>query len=234
MPDFRNSSFMYMLGAIIAIFVTIQSIVYMANAWKEGKRIGMSAALMKKAILGRVVFSFLPSLAILLTVITLANALGLPLPWIRLSVIGAITYELPAAETAANAFGTSIRNVIDDPVTFSAIAWSMTLGIMLGPFLVLFLNKRIQTGLQVSRFKDARWTNILISAMFLALVSSFLGSALTGGLISVVTLIVSALIMATCGLLINKKGFKQLENFAMPISMIGGMLAAVCYAQIVL
>jgi cytochrome b561 len=205
----------------------------MVHAWKEGKRIGMTIGAMKRVIFGSVAFSIIPSIAILLTVLTLASALGLPLPWIRLSVIGAITYELPAAETAAQAFGTSIRNVIDDKIVFSAIAWAMSIGIILAPILTLIFNKKIQSGLQNARFKDAKWTTILISAMFLALISSFLGSALTGGLISVVTLIVSGLVMIGFGFLINKKGFKQLENFAMPVSMISGMLAAVCYNLIV-
>ena len=39
------------------------------------------------------VFTIAPAVAILLGVITLSKALGLPLPWLRLSVVGALTYD---------------------------------------------------------------------------------------------------------------------------------------------
>ena len=40
--------------------------------------------------------------AILTENYVLSKFLGIPLPWIRMSVIGALTYELPAAESAAS------------------------------------------------------------------------------------------------------------------------------------
>lgn len=36
MADYRNSSFMFVLGAIVALFVTVQSIVFLRKAWNEG------------------------------------------------------------------------------------------------------------------------------------------------------------------------------------------------------
>jgi len=229
MSDIRNSTFLFAIGAFVALFVTAQSLAFMDSAWKEGRRIGMTAAAMKKAIIGSAAFSFVPSIAILLAVLTLAGALGLPLPWIRLSVVGAITYELPAAETAAQAFGTSIKNVISDPTVFSAIAWAMSVGSVFAMLLIAFFAESIQSGIHKVQLKDTKWSGILISAMFMGLISAFLGSALGGGLVSILTLLSSAATMGLFGLLVKKAKLTWLENFAMPVSMITGMAAAAVF-----
>ncbi|MBN2874963.1 MAG: DUF5058 family protein [Spirochaetales bacterium] len=230
MSDIRNSPFLFTVGAFVALFVTIQSLVFIAGAWKEGKRLGLSATIMRKALSGSAVFSVVPSIAILLAVLTLAGALGLPLPWIRLSVVGAITYELPAAETAAQAFGTTVKTSITDPTVFSAIAWAMSIGSVFAMILIIIFAKSIQSGIHKAQIKDTAWSGLLISAMFMGLISAFLGNALGGGLISILALLSSAAVMALFGLAIKKAGFKQLENFAMPVSMLSGMAVAALYA----
>lgn len=85
-----------------------------------------------------------PALAIVATVITLAKALGIVLPWIRLSVIGAIQYEVPAAEAAVEAFGISsgISQEITDPKIFATAAWVMTIGSVMPLVLVPFVLKK--------------------------------------------------------------------------------------------
>ncbi|MCK7471100.1 MAG: DUF5058 family protein [Desulfomicrobium escambiense] len=182
--------------------------------------------MMKKALIGSGIFSVVPSIAILLAVLTLAGSLGLPLPWIRLSVVGAITYELPAAETAAQAFGSTVKQPIIDRQIFSAIAWAMSLGSVFAMILVAFFAKGIQSGIHKSQIKDVKWSGLLITAMFMGLISAFLGSSLGGGLVSILTLLSSAAVMAGFGLLIKKAGLSKLENFAMPVSMLAGMAVA--------
>jgi hypothetical protein len=230
MDDIRNSPFLFALGAFVALFVTVQSLVFISQAWKEGRRLGIGTAVMKKALMGSGIFSIVPSIAILLAVLTLAGSLGLPLPWIRLSVVGAITYELPAAETAAQAFDSTIKGSIVDREIFSAIAWAMSLGSVFAMILVTFFAKGIQSGIHKAQIRDVKWSGLLITAMFMGLISAFLGSSLGGGAVSILTLLSSAAVMATFGLLIRKTGLSKLENFAMPVSMIAGMAVAAIYS----
>ena len=49
----------------------------------------------------------------------------------------------------------------------------------------------------------------------------------TSGLIPVVVMVVSALIMAVCGLLMKKLNWKWLNDYALPISMVLGMASAI-------
>ena len=233
MGDYRNSTFMFVLGAIVALFVTVQSIVFLRKAWAEGKRKGLPVEKMRKAIISSAVFTLVPSLSILLAMLTLSGALGLALPWIRLSVIGAVTYELPAAEAAAQATGTSLMGAGVPVSAFSVIVWVMTLGIMSGPIFIIAYFKKLQGKVNQIKVEDNRWGTLLISAMFVGLISSFLGSALAGGLVSILTLLSSALLMLICITLEQKAGLKALKDFALPLSMIGAMVLAIFYSGLV-
>lgn len=233
MDDYRNSAFMFVLGAVVALFVTVQSIVFLRKAWAEGKRKGLAPETMRKAVISSAVFTVVPSLAILLTMLTLSGALGLALPWIRLSVIGAVTYEVPAAEAAAQAVGASLSGVGVPVSVFSVIVWVMTLGILSGPLFIIAYFKKLQGKINQIKSDDNRWGSLLISAMFIGLISSFLGSSLAGGLVSILTLFSSALLMVICIMLEQKAGLKAFKDFALPLSMIGAMTLAILYSGIV-
>ena len=49
----------------------------------------------------------------------------------------------------------------------------------------------------------------------------------TSGLVPVFTMVVSALVMIVCGLLMRKPKLKWLSEYALPISLIAGMTAAI-------
>jgi hypothetical protein len=49
----------------------------------------------------------------------------------------------------------------------------------------------------------------------------------TSGLIPVFVMVTSALIMVVCGLLMKKLKWKWLNDYALPISMVLGMIAAI-------
>lgn len=230
--DFKNSGFMYLLGGIVGVFVIAQSLYFLIKAIRRGKALGISGKTIKTTILSSAVFSILPSISILLGLITLSYALGLPLPWIRLSVLGAVTYELPAATAAANALGQSITTPISDPTAFTAISWVMTLGCITPLLIIPLFLKKIQNKLHKIQKKDNKWGELLMTAMFLGMISAFLGMGISGGLLSILTLLTSAAIMAVCGLFVKMLKAKWLENFALPISMLGAMALSILYANL--
>ncbi len=227
-----NSSFLYAVAAIVILFVIVQSFFFLIRSYLRAKKIGMDMNQIRRTILSTSIFTIAPAVSILLGVITLSKFLGLPLPWIRLSVIGAITYELPAATTTANALQVSLSETITDPKVYSAIAWVMTLGIMPSIVLVPILLKRIQKGLLSIKTKDSKWGDLFITAMFLGMISAFLGMVFAdirsglAGWIPFFILLFSAFLMAACGLLIKKFKMNWLQNYALPISMLGAMAFA--------
>ena len=234
-----NSSFLYVLAVCVIVFVLAQSVYFLIRAYRRGKAIGMETEVLKKTVLSTAVFTIAPAISILLGVVTLSKFLGIPLPWIRMSVIGAITYELPAATSTANALGISLSETITDPKVYSAIAWVMTLGILPSIVLPPILMKRIQGGVIKIKNKDSKWGDIFMTAMFLGMISAFLGMVFAdvrkglAGFIPIFVLLVSALIMCICGLLIKKYNMKWLETYALSISMVGAMIFAVLITPLI-
>lgn len=235
-----NSVFLYIVAVVIILFVLAQSLFFLIRAYKRGKAIGMDKAKLNKTIISTAVFTIAPAISILLGVVTLSKFLGIPLPWIRMSVIGALTYELPAATSTANALGISLSEMITDPKVYSAIAWVMTLGILPSIILPPILMKKIQGGMLKIRNKDSRWGDIFLTAMFLGMISAFLGMVFAdvrkglAGFIPIFVMLVSAVLMAICGLLIKKFKMKWLETYAMAISMLGAMIFAVVITPVIL
>lgn len=234
-----NSTFMYALAVLVILFVLAQSVFFLIRAYRRGVAIGMTKSSLRRTILSTAVFSIAPAIAILLGVITLAKFLGIPLPWIRLSVIGAITYELPAATTTATALNISLSETVMDPEVFSAIAWVMTLGIIPGLILVPLFLKKIQKGILKIKSKDSKWGEIFMTSLFLGMISAFLGMVFSNirnglaGWIPIFVLLFSALIMGICGVLIKVFKIKWLETYALSICMIAAMVFAVVITPII-
>lgn len=228
-----NSGFLYGVTAVVIVYVLAQSVFFLVRAARRAKELGISRTTVQKTVVSSGLFSIAPAVAILLGVITLSKFMGLPLPWLRLSILGALTYELPAATSTATAMNLSLSETIADPKAFSAIAWVMTLGIIPGIFVVLFGLKKIQSGIVSLQSKDSKWGELFMSGMFLGMISAFVGMLFADvrlglpGFIPIVVALISAVIMAVEGILIKVCKLSWLEQYALPISMLGAMAASI-------
>ena len=134
MTNYANSWWMYLLGVLVVVFVLAGSFFYIIKSYKEAKECGMDTKLLKKTIINSAIFTILPSISILVGVIALSGKLGVPFPWIRLTVIGALHYEGFAAATP---YGDFVLSSLTSE-QFVTIAFVMTLGILVGPLFCLF------------------------------------------------------------------------------------------------
>ena len=220
-----NDPFLYLLSAIIVVFVVVQSAFFLVKANRRAQQMGIAAATVRKTILSSALFSIAPAISILVGVITLSNFIGLPFPWLRLSVLG--------ATIAAGTMGASVKETITDPQVFAAIAWTMTLGIISGIVLVLFGLKRIRRGMRSITGKDKRWGEIVMDSLFLGMVSAFVGMLFADirsglpGFIPIAVALVSALMMGVCGVLIKVCKMTWLEQYALPLCMLCAMALSI-------
>jgi hypothetical protein len=224
-----NSLFLFAVAFIVILFVIFQSVFFLLKSMGQAKSLGMSKSVIRRTILSSAIFTIAPAFSILLGVISLSKFLGLPLPWIRLSVLGAITYELTAAASAAASLGIGLAEQVSDPKVYTTIAWVMTLGIIPSVILIPIFLKKIQKGIISMKNKDSKWGDLFITAIFLGMISAFLGVVFAdirkglAGWIPVFVLLFSAFIMCVCGLLIKKFKLQWLEDYALPFSILGAM-----------
>ncbi len=141
--DFRSTPALYLIAAAVILFVLAQSVFFLIKAWKRGKELGIDKKKLRDSVTSSAVFTIPSALSVLATVIALAPALGLVIPWVRLSVLGNITYETVAATEAINAFGitTGISEALTDPEAFAGVAWVMTIGICFSLVILPFVAK---------------------------------------------------------------------------------------------
>ncbi len=237
-----NHPILYVIvGAIIAL-VLAQSFFFLFRAMKRAKELGIAKDTVKKTITSAAIFTVAPAIAVLVGVVALSKSLGVALPWLRLSVIGSITYETVAAGNALEAAGMSASTTITDPSIFITIAWVMTVGIAAGLVFVPFVTKKLQSGISKVGMKDKKWGEIFNNAMFLGMISAFLGYVFcdvglvvdgdTSGLIPVCVMATSAVVMAICGTVATKAKIRWLTDYALPMSLILGMASAIPFTML--
>ena len=259
-----NHPILFVLAGLLVAVVLAQSVYFLIKALKRSKELGMDQTKIRKTIKTAAIFTIAPAVAIVISVITLSKKLGLPLPWLRLSVVGSMSYETVAANNALS----SMLQSLGSPTPLTAqqyvdVLLVMTISIMMGIWLVPVFGNKLLSGLTSLSNRVAKWAVIFQSALFLGMISAFLGFVFsnvsrlwtadengmvtviekevndvgekvdkvaqytaTSGLIPVCVMLVSAVVMIICGLLMRKPKLKWLSEYALPISLVLGMAAA--------
>ncbi len=174
--DFKVSTFMYAIALLVVVFVITQSVFFLVKSLKRAKQLGIPKETVKTTMVSSAMFTVAPAISILATVIVLANALGIVLPWIRLTVIGNLAYETTAAQSALDFWGASLKDAVTDPQQFATIAWAMTLGsiapLLLLPFLCKKLQKKVGATVNKSE-KSQKFGDAISAAAFIGIVMAF-------------------------------------------------------------
>ncbi len=239
-----NSPFLYLLCGVIILFIALVSLFFLIRAYRVGKAMGLDTAKLKRAVTSSATFTLLPSVGILLGVIALSGSLGVPWPWLRLSVIGALHYETQVATAAAERVG--LGGLSASTMTaqgFVTVCLLMSLCIMWGMvFSTLFAKrylKRLGRGGGKSGRAVAGFGDRAMTAMFIGLICAYLGSYI-GGFVSgeglfrfggswlpIAVALVASLVMAGFVWLAEKKKLVWVESFSIAGSMLLAMASAV-------
>ncbi|MBQ3504331.1 MAG: DUF5058 family protein [Oscillospiraceae bacterium] len=242
MEFYVNHPILFVLAGILVAVVLGQSVYFLLKALRRSRQLGMDQTRIRKTIQTAAVFTIAPAVSIVISVIALSKSLGLPLPWLRLSVVGSLSYEAIAAENAVSAMGLSLGKI--DALTaqqYVNVTLVMTISILVGIWLVPVIGKKLLGGMSSLSKRDAKWAEIFQNAMFIGMISAFLGFVFcdfsrlwvpgdyspTSGLVPVAVMAVSALVMVACGLLMKKPKLKWLSDYALPISLVLGMISAI-------
>ncbi len=254
MEFYVNHPLLFVMAGILVAVVLAQSVFFLVKSLRRSKELGMDQAKIRKTMISAGIFTIAPAVAIVISVIVLSKTLGLPLPWLRLSVVGSMSYETVAANNALQAMGQALGSGTLNAQQFVNVLIVMTVSIMLGIWLVPLIGKKLQKGMSSLSNRDAKWADIFSNALFIGMIAAFLGFVFsdvsrlwtaingvvtvvkdgvetvytaTSGLVPVCVMAVSALVMIVCGLLMKLPKLKWLSEYALPISLIAGMACAI-------
>lgn len=235
----------YVLGGLIACAIIAMSLVFILKAVKRAKLIGMDGKKIKETIKSSAIFSIVPSIPIVIGIGIMMQYLGLAIPWIRLTVIGALQYELIAMDQASVAL--TELGISDQHVLIATAVTVMTLSIMSGPVFNAVFYKKYQGKLASLQEKNSHLMNTVTGALLGGLLAGMLSAILVGGIFSVgkpgapdasgvvtygevtlITLAASVVIMLICGVLLKFLKQKWIESYALPITILGAL--AIAYA----
>ena len=232
----------WIIGAVIVVAVLAMSIVFLIKAIKRGQAIGMSKDIIMKAVKSSAIFSIVPSIPIVIGVGILMTFVGMAISWIRLSVIGALQYEIYAQQIVFAEGGDAESQM----VLIATALTLMTVGIISGPIFNAIFYKKYQNKLAALQEKNEKAMNAvtgaLMGGMLAGMTSAIVVNAFfalgdpktdaagitTFGEVTLIAWAASVVIMVICGLILKFGKQKWIENYALPLAMVGSM--AIAYA----
>ena len=243
-----NSPAMYLICGVIVLFVALVSLFFLIRAYRAGISVGMDRTKLRRTVTASATFAILPSVGILLGVIALSGSLGIPLPWLRLSVIGALHYETQVAEAAAEAVHIKLSAAEMNPEAFVTIALLMGFCIMWGMVFSVFFTKKYSSklkanpaseadGAQKKKSLIADFGDTAMNAMFIGLVSAYIGSYIgqirvDGNWVSLAVAVVGGLAMCLFLRIKEKKNAEWVDSFSIAGSMIIAMISAIFFGKL--
>ena len=229
--EFRvNHPVLFLIAGLVILLVLIQSVFFLVRALRRARELGMDKQKLRKIIISVSIFTVAPAISILVGVLALAKNFGVALPWLRLSIIGSLSYETIAAETTLKQLGGVL-----DASGFVTVLFVMTFGIAMGLVLAPVLTRRIQKGLKGLEKRDKKWSEIFNNAMFLGMISApahdgFLG--IIGWIVAIIN--ASAALFCALGLGFSvawrKKGYSKLSFAVQFAGVIGIAWTVISYA----
>lgn len=235
----ESFTIIYLLGGIIAMVILAMSFFFIFKSVRRAKEIGMDMSVIKETVRNSAIFSIVPSIPIVIGIGIMMQYLGLGISWIRLEVIGALQYEIIAMNQVVSP-GEVITHV-----TIATALVIMTLSILSGPIFNVLFYRRYQRRLAELQNRNAHLMGILTGALLGGLFSGILSAMLVSGAFSIgmpvrtkdtgvatygevtlITFFASCLIMVVCGLCMKCFHWKWMESYALPITIVGALVAA--------
>jgi hypothetical protein len=219
-----NSPIMWISVLPPVALVIFQAALFMKKAIDGGKTMGISTDKMKLAAKSSFFASLGPSIVIVIGMVGLLSSVGGPVAWMRLAYIGSVMYELPAADKAAQAAGSTLGTADMTMDAFANAVWIMTV-CCLGWIIVsaLFTDK-----MGTLRDKMAGGNKAALGAIATAGGLGGFGFQVCNRFYpmsaQVYTMVVASLITAGLYFYSKKTNASWVKQFTTTIAMVGGMI----------
>jgi len=229
-----NLPLLWILVSAVLLYVVGLTIIFLVKSYKRCKELGIDKETVRRVIISSATFSIIPSIAIIIGVISLSTVLGTPWAWFRLSVVGSVVYELMAADMVGKAMGfenlTAMANTAGS--NMGAVMIVMSVGIIGALVICVLFTKKIQTSMVSVNEKAGGWGALFTSCFMMAMLTVFLPMQIVAGTIAILTLLTSLMITAVLGLIMNKTGAAWMGNYILSTALVLGMASSVMWTNI--
>ena len=160
--DVANSRLLYILVGIGLLYISGLVLVFMRKAWRRALELGISQKTILEVVKSSAVFTVIPSISVIIGLFSLSTVLGVPWSWFRLSVVGAVSYELTAAEMVSDALGFQSAGAMaaaNNYEVFGAIMFVTSICILAGMITNIFCAKKIQVSM--TRYRKSKGASFI-------------------------------------------------------------------------
>ncbi len=222
--DVANSPWLWISAMPVVLIVLLQAGLFLRRSWKNGKEMGLSDEQLATGLKTGIISAIGPAIAVLAAMLALIATIGGPVAWMRLSVIGSVAFELPAAELGISQLGFGFG---DDGITETAFAtavWTMTLG-GIGWLLVAALGT---PHMEKARQKVVGGRDTLLpiitSGAMLGAFAYFVSGEVTSGAPETGSVAIGGLVMLSLLTIADRKEIQWIREWALGTAMAVGLL----------
>lgn len=227
--NMANSGWMWILSGIVILAVTIQTIIFMRKGWNEALKLGIDRKVLWKTVTASISLSILPALPILLILFVMMPMLGVPLSWLRLSIIGSASTELLEATMGIESVGEVLGENIS-LMAFTAAMWAMTIGGASSTLITTCILKPIC----MSFDKISKGNIALLSVVGVCSMAGVISSLCVVYVAGASTSIIVCLTSGCAAVLLNVLGkhyaiMKNVADYSLTICLVFGMFVATLF-----
>lgn len=235
--DIVNGKPLYFMVICALLIVVVFTVVSLRFAMKRAKELGFTNEQINKVIKSSAVFSIVPSISIDIGLASLSTVVGTPWAWFRLSVIGALFYELTAAGMVTSASG--YENMSDfingtDANLVPAIFMVMSISIIFAAFINVFVGKSYHKGVTKFKAKAGDEGTLIISYFTLAMVMVLSLAQLFKGPVAILVFATSFLVSILMIKLAKKNNIGWMKEFVLAFALIIGMAMSIVFEGMLL
>ncbi|SEG59754.1 protein of unknown function [Halobellus limi] len=225
--DIANSRWLWLSTVPVVLVVLLQATIFLRRAWNDGKEMGLSEQKLKTGFKTGIISAIGPSIAVLAGMLALIATVGGPVAWMRLTVIGSVAFELPAAELGVSQFGYSLGDEGITETAYATAVWAMTLGGTGWLLVSAFGTRHMETVRTKISNGNETLIPIISAAAMLGAFAYFLSGEITAGTPETGSVAVGGLAMLGLLHLADSRDVQWLREWALGAAMLVGLLAGV-------
>ena len=237
MPTYQEVSGSTLIWILVLIglgLICLLCVAFFVKTRRRALELGVSKETIKKINRSALMVTIIPALTIVMGLFALAAVVGLPWATFRLSVIGAMMYEVLCAQMAVSALGYSdiTAAAAGGGQVFGAIMFVMSLGIIIPPILNAIVSKPLSQGLQKEGTKGTGFAPILSCCFLMAVYAVMVPNSAFSGIVNIAVLLTSAAVSFVVAQISSKTSAKWLAQFSLPLCLIIGMASSFLWVKI--
>ncbi len=232
-----NSPWLWLSTIPVVLTVAIQAILFVKRAIASAPYADLSGEDARKAFRVGATAAIGPALGVFVVMVGLMAAIGGPLAWQRLSIIGAAPTELAAASMAAKAMNVELGGTGYGIIHFANAAWVMALNRGAWLLSTALLTDKLEKVTERIAGTDTKKVGLLGTGAMLGAMGFLLSSDIKKGLVPDQGGYIACAAGAVVAMIILEQAAKKipkLTEFNLGIAMLVGMLTAVVYNNVAL